>query len=269
MLRRNTKVGRFYDIDGATYPSVTTILQIIGKPQLIPWAARVEREMVIAEAGKLYERFLDEDPKLSPGSSASFCLRLQEALGKEKAHTKELAKAGEIGTQVHALIEFTLRMELLEKVGPSPALETKAQFAYASWQKWRQSVRFKPVMVEFTVVSKKYGYAGTADLLAEVDGVLTLVDWKTGKSVYKEAHLQNAAYRQAVREMGLGDPQQGLILRLPKTETDPDFEPVAAADERKSFGTFLTAKDLWTDMQSEETHGIQVNTEAVGQAVGQ
>ena len=81
-------------------------------------------------------------------------------------------------------------------------------------------MKFKPLMVEFTVVSHKYGYAGTADLLAEVNGVLTLVDWKTGKSVYREAHLQNAAYRQAVREMGLGDPQQGLILRLPKSTED-------------------------------------------------
>ena len=189
-------------------------------PSQFPWVARPSSEKWSLRGCEALRTISDEDPRypravriVLPAASGSF--------GKEKAHTKELAKAGEIGTQVHALIEFTLRMELLEKVGPSPALETKAQFAYASWQKWRQSVSFRPVMVEFTVVSKKYGYAGTADLLAEVDGVLTLVDWKTGKSVYKEAHLQNAAYRQAVREMGLGDPQQGLILRLPKAESDP------------------------------------------------
>ena len=198
-------------------------------------------------------------------------MRLQDDLGKEKAHIKELAKAGEIGSQVHALIEFTLRMELCEKVGPSPALEPKAQFAYAEWQKWRQSVKLKPLMVEFTMVSHKYGYAGTADLLAEVNGVLTLVDWKTGKSVYREAHLQNAAYRQAVREMGLGDPQQGLILRLPKSTEDPNFEAVAARDEGESFITFLTAKKLWTDMQEKELRDddVQINAQAVGQAVGQ
>ena len=263
--------GRLYRIGGVEYPSVTTILQVISKPALVAWSARVEREMVIAEAGKLYERCLDEDGNVAPGSSAAFCLQLQERLGKEKAHTKELAKAGEIGSQVHALIEFTLRMELCEKVGPSPALEPKAQFAYAEWQKWRQGVHFKPLMVEFTVVSHKYGYAGTADLLGEVNGVLTLFDWKTGKSVYREAHLQNAAYRQAVREMGLGDPQQGLILRLPKSTEDPNFEAVAARDEGESFITFLTAKKLWTDMQEKELRDddVQINAQAVGQAVGQ
>jgi len=238
--------GRTYRIDGHEYPSVTTILQVIGKPALVAWSAKVEREMVKEVSARLYSQ-CQSLPE--PISGPQWLLRLEDMLGKEKAHTKELAKAGEIGSQVHALIEFTLRMELCEKVGPSPALEPKAQFAYASWQKWRQSVKFKPILVEFTVVSHKHGYAGTADLLAEVNGVLTLVDWKTGKAVYKEAHLQNAAYREAVREMGLGNAEQGLILRLPKTEADPDFEAVPALPEAQCLKTFLTAKDLWTDMQ--------------------
>lgn len=260
--------GRTYRIDGVEYPSVTTILQVIAKPALVAWSAKVEREMVKEVSARLYQETQGLEEPLGP---PQWLLRLEQMLGKEKAHTKELAKAGEIGSQVHALIEFTLRMELCEKVGPSPALEPKAQFAYAEWQKWRQSVKFKPLMVEFTILSHKYGYAGTADLLAEVNGVLTLVDWKTGKAVYREAHLQNAAYRQAVREMGLGDPQQGLILRLPKSTEDPNFEAVAARDEGESFITFLTAKKLWTDMQEKELRDddVQINAQAVGQAVGQ
>jgi hypothetical protein len=241
--------GRSYRVEGCEYPSVTTILSCIAKPALVAWSAKVERELVKEVSARLYEQCQGlQEPITAP----QWLLRLEDMLGKEKAHTKELAKAGEIGSQVHALIEFTLRMELCEKVGPSPALESKAQFAYASWQKWRQSVKFRPILVEFTVVSKKHGYAGTADLLAEVNGVLTLVDWKTGKAVYKEAHLQNAAYREAVREMGLGDAKQGLILRLPKTEADPDFEAVPALPEEPCLKTFLTAKDLWTDMQEPE-----------------
>jgi hypothetical protein len=64
------------------------------------------------------------------------------------------------------------------------------------------------------------------DLLAEVNGKTTLLDWKTGKAIYREAHLQNAAYRFAVLEMKLipVQPIEGMIVRLPKTETDPEFE---------------------------------------------
>lgn len=257
MSRRNTKAGRFYDIDGRTYPSVTSILQIISKPALVAWSAKVEREMVKEVSARLYEQSLSLQ---EPLSLPQWLLRLEDMLGKEKAHTKELAKAGEIGTQVHALIEFTLRMELLEKVGPSPALETKAQFAYASWQKWRQSVRFKPVMVEFTVVSKKYGYAGTADLLAEVDGVLTLVDWKTGKKIYPESWLQNIAYRKCIEEMGLGVPEQGMILRLPKTEADPDFEVgIVPSCKEELFEAFQNAQRLWK-WQQESVRDVQTES---------
>ena len=86
-------------------------------------------------------------------------------------------------------------------------------------------------------------------MCAEINGVVTLCDWKTGKAVYYEAHLQNAAYRVAVREMGIADPKAGLILRLPKTKEEPGFEAVPARDERQCFEVFLAAKKLWQDMQ--------------------
>jgi len=108
-------------------------------------------------------------------------------------------------------------------------------------------------MVEQVVYSEKHRYAGTLDLLAEVNGVLTVVDWKTGKAVYSEAHLQNAAYRQAVREMKHGDPKQGLIVRLPKTYDDPEFEVVEAKSEVSQFPKFTNAIALWTWMQEMET----------------
>ena len=142
-------------------------------------------------------------------------------------------------------MEWTIRTQLMQKVGKSPAIRDAAQWAFMAWEDWRKSVDLKPIAVEQVVYSKKYGYAGTLDLLAEVNGVLTVIDWKTGKAVYSEAHLQNAAYRQAIREMGHGDPQQGIVVRLPKNIEDPEFEAVIADDEEKSFDTFLHVLELW------------------------
>jgi hypothetical protein len=162
-----------------------------------------------------------------------------------KAHKKELQKAADIGSQVHALIEWTLRAELLYAAGPSPRITDKAQWAFMAWEDWKKSVHLKPIAIEQVVWSDAHGYAGTLDLLAEVNGELSVLDWKTGKAVYAESHLQNAAYRHAIREMGHGDPVRGLVIRLPKTETDPNFEVVEAAAEETSFEVFLHAKRLW------------------------
>jgi len=240
--KRSTLRGRFYELpDGTKLPSVTNILSVIGKPALITWSANVERELVIQAAANLY---LDVHGT-PPMSRMAFITTLQSRIGAERAGQKELNKAGEIGSQIHAMIEWDLRCKMLEKVGPSPHVCDKAMWAYMSWQDWAKSVHLKPIYIEQTVWSRTHGYAGTLDLLAEVNGVETVLDWKSGKAVYMESHLQNGAYRQAIREMGHADPKQGLIVRLPKNESDPAFEVVQANDEAESLDIFLHFMAGW------------------------
>lgn len=247
MKRNDTNRGRFYQdypgmIPGKQYASVTTILGIISKPALINWAAKVERELVSEVSADLYLA-CSETPTMN---RTAWLTSLQSRLGKEKAHKKELAKAGEIGSQVHAMIEWNLKKELCYKVGPSPMISDKAQWALMAWEDWRKKVNLKPIFIEQTVWSNEDSFAGTLDLLAEVEGKLTVLDWKTGKAIYPEAKLQNAAYRRAIREMKHGDPLQGIIVRLPKVETDPEFEAYTILeDEDYLYSNFLRAKGLW------------------------
>jgi hypothetical protein len=216
--------GRFYHTPDGDFPSVTTILGCVGKPALINWAANTERDLVIETAANLYED-IHGTPKMN---RASFVTTMGLRLGKEKAHQRALAKATAIGSQVHNLIEWTLRAKLCQEAGPSPAISPKGMWAFSVFEKWAKAVDLKPLLIEQTVYSVTHGYAGTLDLLAEVGGKLTVIDWKTGKRVYPEAHLQNAAYRHALREMGHGDAVQGIIVRLPKDEADPEPEAVIA-----------------------------------------
>lgn len=246
--RVQKKTGRFYDVpEVGLLPSVTTILQCIGKPALMNWAAKVEREMVVAVSTDLYL-----EPREKKLTSTQWQFALTNKLGTTKASQKELTRAGDIGTEVHNLVEWTIRTELMQKVGPSPKIRDAAQWAFMAWEDWKKSVHLKPIAVEQVVYSKQYGYAGTLDLLAEVNGVLTVIDWKTGKAVYSEAHLQNAAYRWAIREMGHGDPRQGIVVRLPKNTEDPEFEAVVADDEAQSFDTFLHVMELWRWCQEKD-----------------
>ncbi len=258
--KQQTWAGRHYEVGERKLPSVTTILQIVGKPALINWAANVEREMVMEAAANLYEDVAGT-PKMS---RLGWLTSLQQRLGTEKANKKLLERAGDIGSQVHALIEWTMRTKLLQKVGPSPAITDQAQWAFQAWEHWRDSIDLRPIAIEQTVWSEEHGYAGTMDLLAELNGdvtatdylsgehvthsfreTLAVIDWKSGKRIYQESFLQNAAYRHAIREMGHGDPKVGLIVRLPKVATDPTFDVMWCPDETESFDNFLHAKRLW------------------------
>jgi len=234
--------GRFYEVDGEKLPSVTHILSVIGKPALVHWAANQERLMVTEAAADLYE---DLAAITKPMPRTAYITTLQGRIGKTKAHQKELAKASDIGTQVHALIEWRLRQSLGQALGPEPRVVDDAQWAYMAYEDWSKSVHLQPRFVEQTVYSRVHGYAGTMDLLAEVDGQQRLVDFKTGKAIYPESFLQSAAYQVAMSEMGHDRPVGGLIVRLPKNQDDPAFEVAEVPPVEVLFPVFLAVKDVW------------------------
>lgn len=241
VTRRDTPNGRFYDVDGELYPSVTHILGVISKPALLHWAANQERELVTEAAADLYLDLLSTPPMIRP----VYVTTLAGRLGHVRAHRRALERAGAIGQQTHALIEWTLRQQLGQLIGRAPRVEPPARHAFASFQAWADSVHLVPKYIEQTVYSRTHRYAGTMDLLAEVNGVLTLVDFKTGKAIYPEAHLQNAAYQAALAEMGHSVPAAGLIVRLPKVAADPDFELATVPPVPDLLPVFLAARVLW------------------------
>ena len=237
-------------------PSVTSILSAIAKPALVPWAAKLEREAVVRAAAELYADLPLNTPRMN---KTAYVSTLERRLGGVKEHTKALAAAADIGSAVHNRIEWDLRTDLKQVVGPEPVLQGKALWAYMSYQDWRQKANLVPYRIEQTVVSKRYGYAGTMDWYGEIDHeserLKVVGDWKTGKGIYAEALLQNAAYVHALIEMGHADPPvAGCVVRLPKTETDPSFEVriIPSEQQKALLDVFLSVLDLWKWLDSQK-----------------
>lgn len=227
--------ARFYPIDGIELPSVTTILDVLDKPALMWWAANMERRAMETALLEVLTGEGARDPEWVLGEMAK---RITGA----KAFVREKDKAANIGTAAHAWCEWRTRQMLGEKVGEEPVIPDAAMIAVESWKDWAASVEFTPLCAERTVYCRSCGFAGTLDWIATVKGVVTLGDYKTGKAVYPEAYLQNTAYRHAARKCGLGE-AQGLILRLPKTLEDPQFEPVPVP--AIPMEDFLAVKRAW------------------------
>jgi hypothetical protein len=99
-------------------------------------------------------------------SRAAYITTLAERSGKQKAHQKELSRAGEIGAQVHARIEWSLRQELGQRVRPEPVLADSALWAFMAYEDWRKATTLSPRAIEQVVWSDRHGIAGTMDLRA-------------------------------------------------------------------------------------------------------
>ena len=99
------------------------------------------------------------------------------------------------------------------------------------------------------------------DLLAEVTMVVggqtvimkVVIDFKTGKHIYSEAFLQNVAYRMALQEEGINT-DGGVIVRLPKYESDPEFDAKPVPDDPSLKTTFLALVVVykWWERDREE-----------------
>jgi len=244
ITRHDGRDARFYEVEGQMLPSVTTILSALAKPALIAWSANVERAACVEAAADL---FADWSAAIVPPQMprAAYVATLAARIGPTKASQKQLTAAGDIGSATHKMIEWSLRQQLFADAGPEPVIPDQSLWGYMAWQDFARSVSLKPLLTERTVYSLTHGYAGTLDLLARVNGVVTTIELKTSKAIYPEAFLQACAYKVAMEEMGYA-PQAALIVRLPKLLTDPAFEVVTVPPVAELFATFVALKAVWT-----------------------
>jgi len=103
---------------------------------------------------------------------------------------------------------------------PPVPVNDKAEKSISQFLDWVSGVSIKPLETERIVMHTSHEYAGTYDLLAEIDGELTVIDYKTSKDIYDNYWMQIAAYLFASRHLrkleGRELPTQAGIIRFPK-----------------------------------------------------
>lgn len=184
---------RYYWNGEGPLVSVTTVTGIVDKSGPLMWWSNG----LVAEAAlDLHESI----PQLlgTVGRQATV-----DAL--RKAADKKKREAGDMGTRIHTIAEAMLAgREFTASPEEAPFADAVARFLA------ERSV--EPIAVEQMVANLHYGYAGTFDLVARIDGDVWLLDWKTSKSVYREYSLQLAAY--AAAEF-IGRPNDPKKYRMP------------------------------------------------------
>lgn len=115
---------------------------------------------------------------------------------------KNIKGAGERGTNIHAILSSAL---ITKKSGGSlsPILaglkgntESWARKA-ESGIKWIEANLKKAdiIAVEVTIVSDKWGFAGTVDAIVKIQGKIYLIDWKSSAFILPRHRLQLGGYQ--------------------------------------------------------------------------
>jgi len=109
----------------------------------------------------------------------------------------------------------------------------RAENALISYWNWEKEHDIKPIMVEAPLVSEVFGFGGTLDCYALVDGIPTLLDLKTSKGIFPEHIMQIAALCVLLRENGK-EVDNARILRIGRDESEGFEDHVVVLDDAKS-----------------------------------
>lgn len=165
-----------YELDGKKYPSVTTIIHSLGNDDIIKWA-----------------------------NSLGF---------RHLKYEQELDKYAANGTMIHDLLRQEVDQSYKSNVIFKDEIQRTEVLGYITrFRNFIKDYEYTTVFTEKTFISKKLGYGGTIDWLANFfDKYLLLNDFKTSKAVRFSHLLQLGGYLNLLEENGYRPIGGSIIL---------------------------------------------------------
>jgi hypothetical protein len=198
---------RYEDAFGKRVPGVTTVIDTLSKPQLISWANRMGLDGIDT--------------------------------------TKYVDSLAEVGTIAHHMVMCHHQRLEPDFKDFAPSQVEVARNSLRSYIAWEKQHTIEPVLCETPMVHPD-GWGGTPDLLCELDGVPTLLDFKTGKALYFEVLIQLGAYTQLL-ETHHWYVEEAVALRIGR-EAGEGFEVFQVKREALDLGyrLFESLFDVYT-----------------------
>lgn len=221
------KEGHYYELDGKRMYGVTTVLGVIAKPALIPWAVKTCVDYIKEHANIVYTDKKLDHYEITPQ-------QLDEA---KSAHRKKKEDAGAKGTDAHAIIEGAIKAAIQINNGyviNNGDMPEQVQH-FLDWA-IKNNIQF--LASEKQVYSENAWVAGTTDMVFVKDGKKYVGDVKTSSAIYTEHFYQMAAYRMMLEEMGETDFEGSAVIRIGK---DGKFNESKDVQWRYDYQTDLNA----------------------------
>ncbi len=217
VVQEKTRTHTVYKtMDGLRVSGATSILKVLDKPALVKWA------WALGDAGIEMDAYRDD-------------------------------LAG-VGRLVHAMIlrHFDSGREF-NAAEYSPIDHDRAANAFIKFLDWEKTRCPVPVLVETPLVSEQYLFGGTPDFYGTINGIKTLVDYKSGKDIYDEAYYQMASYKHLLKfghtldgqtPLDL-DVEQVIILNIGRSEKEDTREVVIRRPMDDEWKIFLACRDIY------------------------
>ena len=133
---------------------------------------------------------------------------------------KWLADSGSYGEMLQKrrkILDWGSAIDLAVKKifkGESPEINPVINPSIEAFSHWVKKHKVELFAADKKVLSKKHFYAGTTDIIAEIDDDFGILDIKTSSNFWDEHFIQTAAYCQAFNETELPKVKTHWILKV-------------------------------------------------------
>lgn len=217
---------------GGAIPSVTSITGLLDKSTpLIYWATQLGYDTALDALQAKTDWHIDE------------LLPIMESA--RVAHAAKKDEAATIGDIVHNYAEAYALAQIEGQ--PIPVVESQDQavlLGITAFAELLKTLKPKFIAAEQLILCRGEAgtplYAGKLDAIAKVDGKTTLIDYKTGSKVYKEAVLQVAGYAYANDLEPDSEPiEQAIICRFDKETGKLTTQTYTAKELKEATEVFM------------------------------
>lgn len=232
-LDLNAPHQKYFHKDGKQVVGVTSYLGVLSKDALTPWAAKMERQGILAH--------------FAAGGDAG-------SLPRPYFYAGHTSKAADLGTIAHAHIEAWLTGRELDPDGLDPTAYEQAKKPFARFREWWDSEGMTLVVSEQQLVHEQERFGGTIDFVCkDREGRVVLGDIKTtGPNrawPYDTVIAQVAAYEQLwnARVKAPNSPvERVVVVRVGKEASDPGERVWLDSRKRQAgWALFRAAKDAY------------------------
>jgi len=242
MIQHTSPDGvRFYEVDGQFFPSATTVLECFpleaGLKLFLQNNTKEQADKLLKDAGL-------------QGSKVHYAIELMIAGEEISPEGLTRLQIDKIGKCEDTLVKYLMQ-----------PLTDKEDSMLTGFENWWFKYKPETLYSEKRLVSKDWGYAGTMDWMGHIylpakqtpkekkeelkfDKVLCIVDWKTGKGLYKSYDLQVSSYCKAIEEMEKTKIEKAFLLQLGGlTKQKYSFKEITDIEE--NFRWFTDILKTW------------------------
>ena len=150
---------------------------------------------------------------------------------------------GQIGTLTHDMILSHHRKCSYDTSDYSQKQIDSAETCFLKYLEWESRLTsIEPILLEKSLVSERFQYGGTFDFYGLVEGLYTLIDYKTSKAIYPDNFLQLSSYQNLLIENN-HPVDRAIIVRVGRDEAE-GFETKEMTDLSLEFATFSKIVEL-------------------------